>query len=87
MTMERIEKTNHLRHLTWEELEDWAGAIIAQRGSATNASAAGFLRKLGWLLEQQGRADDWQHYLAGLREANKRKRRLLAILDRLSEQV
>jgi uncharacterized Zn finger protein len=44
------------------------------------------LRKLGRLLERHGQAGEWRRYLADLREVNKRKRRLLEILDGLRDQ-
>jgi uncharacterized Zn finger protein len=32
--MDRTENIAQLRSVTWEELEDWAGATIAKRGQA-----------------------------------------------------
>lgn len=42
--------------------------------------AAVFLRKLGRLRVQHGHRDGWWQYITELREANKRKRRLLEVL-------
>jgi uncharacterized Zn finger protein len=67
----------------WKQL---AEAQIAQTSPSAYQMAAGYLRKLGRLLGQRGRVGEWRHYLAGLREANKRKRRLLEILDGLRDQ-
>jgi uncharacterized Zn finger protein len=64
----------------WKQL---AEAQIEQTSPPAYQGAAGYLRKLGRLLERQGRADEWRRYLNNLREANKRKRRLLEILDGL----
>jgi uncharacterized Zn finger protein len=66
----------------WKQL---AEAQIAQTSPPAYQIAAGYLRKLGWLLKRQGKSDEWRRYLSELREANKRKRRLLEILDGLVE--
>ncbi len=46
--------------------------------------AAGYLRKVGRVLKQQGKGQDWQEYLAALRQANERKRRFVETLDILA---
>jgi uncharacterized Zn finger protein len=46
--------------------------------------AAGYLRKVHRVQKQLGKEQDWQSYLASLRRANERKRRLVQILDTLS---
>lgn len=46
--------------------------------------AAGYLRKVYRLLKQLGKEQDWLRYLAALRRANERKRRLVQILDTLA---
>ncbi len=67
----------------WKQL---AEAQIAQTQPKAYGGAVGYLRKLGDLLARQGRADEWQRYIAELRQANARKRRLVEMLDNLSRQ-
>ena len=45
--------------------------------------AAGCLRSIHHVLQKQGRGGEWESYLAGLQQANRRKKRLLQILDGL----
>ena len=45
--------------------------------------AAGFLRGMRRTLKNLGRDNEWQSYIAGLRQVNARKRRLLEVLDSL----
>jgi uncharacterized Zn finger protein len=64
----------------WKKL---AKASIAQTQTRAYEQASVYLRKLQNLLEQQGRAQEWQSYLTDLRQVNARKRRLLEVLDDL----
>jgi len=64
----------------------WKGiaeAQIAQAQTKAYEVAARYLRKIHHVLEKQGRDEEWHRYLAEVRETNKRKRRLLEILDGL----
>jgi len=47
-------------------------------------AASDHLRKVGRVLKRQGQEQDWQGYLAALRRAHERKRRLVEMLDMLS---
>ncbi len=60
--------------------------LIARTSPSAYESARPYLRKLRDLLQQQKRQAEWTHYLAQLREANRRKRRLLEVLDRLDNR-
>jgi uncharacterized Zn finger protein len=64
----------------WKKL---AEASIAQTQTRAYEQASGYLRKLQNLLNELGRAHEWQSYLTDLRQVNKRKRRLLELLDDL----
>lgn len=46
--------------------------------------ATGYLRKVQRVLKQSGKVQDWQAYLADLRQANLRKRVLVQMLDTLA---
>ncbi|MDH4152970.1 MAG: hypothetical protein OEV01_04225, partial [Nitrospira sp.] len=46
--------------------------------------AAGYLRKVGRVLKQQGKERDWQDYLSTIRRAHERKRRLVEVLNILA---
>jgi uncharacterized Zn finger protein len=45
--------------------------------------AAGYLRKVRRALQNTRRDTEWRSYLSALRESNKKKRRLVEILDTL----
>jgi uncharacterized Zn finger protein len=64
----------------WKEL---AESCIVQTQTRAYEQASTYLRKLRDLLQQQGRASEWQGYLAELRQVNGRKKRLLEVLDDL----
>lgn len=64
----------------WQQL---AEARIAQTNPASYQEAAVFLRKLRRVWTQQGQAAAWSRYVAELRAANRRKRRLIETLDAL----
>lgn len=60
--------------------------LIARTSSSAYEAARPYLRKLRDLLQKQKRQAEWSRYLAQLREANRRKRRLLEVLDRLDNR-
>ncbi|MDD3926563.1 MAG: SWIM zinc finger family protein, partial [bacterium] len=64
----------------WKKL---AEELIAQTKVGAYETAAGYLRKVRRVLDDQGRENEWQVYLAALRRDNARKRRLLEILSGL----
>ena len=64
----------------WKKLAETEIAFAKPRAYE---AAAGYLRKAHRVLKKLGREKEWQGYLAQLREANVRKRRLLEILDSL----
>lgn len=64
----------------WKKL---AESQIAQTQPKAYELAAGFLRSMRRTLQKLGREKEWQSYLAGLRQANVRKRRFLEVLDGL----
>lgn len=57
---------------------------IARTQTKAYDVAAEYLRKIHHILQRLGREKEWQSYLAELRQANVRKRRLLEILDSLA---
>jgi uncharacterized Zn finger protein len=59
---------------------------IAQTSPAAYEAALPYLRKLRDLLHRQKRDGEWRQYLAGLRETERRKRRLMEVLDRLERR-
>lgn len=67
----------------WKELAETQFAI-------TNVSAysvgAGYLRKAQKILKQNGRVNEWDVYLQGLKETHRRKPRLIEMLNALSEK-
>ncbi|MDN5941049.1 MAG: SWIM zinc finger family protein [Nitrospira sp.] len=65
----------------WKQL---AEKQIALTKPKAYEEAAGYLRKVHRVQKQLGKEQDWQGYLASLRRANERKRRLVQILDTLS---
>ena len=65
----------------WKQL---AEKQIALTKPKAYEEAAGYLRKVHRVLKQLGKEQDWQGYLAALRRANERKRRLVQILDTLA---
>jgi uncharacterized Zn finger protein len=60
-----------------------AEAEIARTDVRAYETAAGYLRAIGRVRARQGRPADWRRYIDELRQANRRKRRLVEILDRL----
>lgn len=65
----------------WKKI---AEGYIARTQPKAYEVAAGCLRSIRHALQKQGRDNEWESYLAGLRQANRRKRRLLEILDGLT---
>jgi uncharacterized Zn finger protein len=68
----------------WRQL---AEARIAQTNPAAYQEAALFLRKLRRVWARQGKEAAWRDYLAELRAANRRKRRLVETLDVLLQEA
>jgi uncharacterized Zn finger protein len=64
----------------WKKL---AEGQIAQTQPKAYEVADGFLRNMRRTFKKLGRDKEWQSYIAGLRQANARKRRLLEVLDSL----
>ena len=65
----------------WKQL---AEAQIALTNAKAYDMAADYLRKVGRVLKQQGKGQEWLSYLAALRQANERKRRFVDVLDILA---
>ena len=64
----------------WKKL---AEGQIAQTQPKAYEQAARHLLSMSQVLTRMGRDKEWQSYIAGLRQANARKRRLLEVLDSL----
>ena len=64
----------------WKKL---AEGQIAQTQPKAYEIAGGFLRSIRRTLKKLRREKEWQIYIAGLRQVNARKRRLLEVLDGL----
>lgn len=62
-----------------------AESLIDRTNVGAYESAAVYLRKVRDLLRTPDREDEWKEYLAALRQANKRKWRLVEVLDRLAQ--
>jgi uncharacterized Zn finger protein len=67
----------------WKKLTE---SQIAQAQPKAYEVAAGFLRNMRRTFRKLGRDKEWQSYIAGQRQANARKRRLLEILDSLDDR-
>ena len=65
----------------WKQL---AEEQIALTKPKAYEAAADYLGKVGRVLKQQGKEQDWQGYLTALRRAHERKRRLVDTLDILA---
>jgi uncharacterized Zn finger protein len=68
----------------WQRL---AEARIAQTNPAAYEEAALFLRKLRLVWARQGKEAAWRAYVVELRAANRRKRRLVEVLDALAGEA
>ncbi|MBI3249655.1 MAG: SWIM zinc finger domain-containing protein [Deltaproteobacteria bacterium] len=67
----------------WKKM---AEELIAQANTKSYESAATYLRKVLRVMKERKQAQEWETYLAGVRQANARKRRLVEILDRLEKR-
>ncbi len=66
----------------WKKL---AESLISETKVSSYEAASMYLRKIKETLEAVGKKKEWEIYLKDTRELNKRKRKLLEILDRLGE--
>ncbi len=66
----------------WKKL---AESLISETKVSSYEAASMYLRKIKETLEAVGKKNEWEIYLKDARELNKRKRKLLEILDRLGE--
>ena len=67
----------------------WIGIAerhVSQTGVNFYINGSKYLRKVKSTMTKNGEVKEWDMYLQRLKEANRRKRRLLEILDSLSEQ-
>jgi len=84
MVADAVVKTHPARAAAiWQQL---AEARIAQTNPASYQEAAIFLRKLRRVWTQRGQGEAWSRYVAELRAANRRKRRLVETLDALIQE-
>ena len=60
--------------------------LIAQTKPAAYRSAVPYLKKIKGLLERTGRKSEWDRFLNDVRVENARKRKLLEILDGLTNR-
>jgi uncharacterized Zn finger protein len=63
-----------------------ADDLIAATSPSAYENAAVHLRKMRTLLHKTGRAAEWSKRVAAIREQNRRKRRLLEVLERLEDR-
>jgi uncharacterized Zn finger protein len=66
----------------WKKL---AEGLISETKVYSYETASVHLRKVKETLESIGKSEEWEAYLREIREANRFKRRLLEILDRLGK--
>lgn len=66
----------------WKKL---AERLISETKVSSYEEASPYLRKIKETLEASGKKEEWEAYLSKIKEANRRKRRLLEILDMLGE--
>ncbi|AAM03907.1 TPA: SWIM zinc finger domain-containing protein [Methanosarcina acetivorans] len=67
----------------WKKL---AEELISKTNVNTYGEAAVHLRKIKETMEAGGQKREWEIYLRGIREENKRKKRLIEILDTLGKE-
>jgi len=60
--------------------------LIGQAKPRAYEEAAGYLRRMRSLYQQQRRLDHWKALLDGIRQRHKAKRRLMDVLDRLVDR-
>ena len=78
-----------LDHAPNRAVEIWkamAEAQIDRVKPSAYQEAAVYLRKARACLHKQGKQDEWDQYLRGLREEHQRKRRLMEVLDGLEQK-
>ncbi len=66
----------------WKKL---AENLISETKVSSYEAASVHIRKVKETLESIGKKEEWEAYLREIREVNRRKRKLLEILDRLRE--
>lgn len=66
----------------WKKLAD---RLISETKVSSYEEASTYLRKIKETLETSGKKEEWEAYLSEIKEANRRKRRLLEILETLGE--
>ncbi|HZT79813.1 MAG TPA: SWIM zinc finger family protein [Gemmataceae bacterium] len=66
--------------------KDVIGSLVARTSPAAYEAALPYLRKLKKLLHGQKRVEEWDRYLAHLRETERRKRRFMEVLDRIERR-
>lgn len=69
-------------------LEIWKGLVeklISETKVGSYEEASAYLRKIKETLEASGKREEWEIYLSEVKEANKRKKKLLEIMDTLGE--
>jgi uncharacterized Zn finger protein len=68
----------------WKKL---AERLISETKVSSYEAASMYLRKIKDILESIGKKKEWEDYLSNVRESNRKKRKLLEILDRLVEDM
>ncbi len=66
--------------------KDIAEGLIAETNVGAYKEAAAYLKKVGKTLDESGKSTEWAPYLAKLTEKNKRKTRLIQILNVLTRK-
>ncbi|MGB9928857.1 MAG: SWIM zinc finger family protein [Methanosarcina sp.] len=66
----------------WKKL---ANNLISEAKVNAYEGASAYLRKIKETLEDSGKKKEWKAYLKEIKEVNRRKRKLIEILDRLGE--
>ena len=59
--------------------------LISETKVSSYEAASVYIRKIKETLEAIGKKEEWEAYLREIREVNRRKRKLLEILDMLGE--
>jgi uncharacterized Zn finger protein len=70
--------------VVWKKL---AERLISETKVSSYEAASMYLRKIKDILESIGKKKEWEDYLSNVRESNRKKRKLLEILDRLVEDM
>lgn len=66
----------------WKRL---AEKLISETKVGSYEEASAYLRKIKETLEASGKKEEWENYLSEIKEENKRKKRLIEILETLGE--